>query len=258
MFGAGSATQLLANARPPAVGGMPPVGAVRGVFRDDGERRAGERERQGAGGFGPAVIVSLRGGGDARSPQAEERPGELPPEEQEMVKELEVRDREVRTHEMAHMAAGGQYASGPSYTYRTGPDGRRYAIGGEVQIDTSPEKTPEETIRKMDVVKRAALAPAEPSAQDMRVAQLADQQRNQAQAELNGQRTEEMMERIGGADKADTADAAGRTGSDAASGGNGEAGRFAAATAAYGGAAKLFVDPAVGGGSAGAGFIGLF
>ena len=53
---------------------------------------------------------------------------------------------------------------------------KRYAIGGEVQIDTSKEKTPQETIRKMQIVIRAALAPAEPSSQDLKVAQLARSQ----------------------------------------------------------------------------------
>ena len=79
----------------------------------------------------------------------------------------------------------------PSYTYQVGPDGQRYAIGGEVRIDTSPEKDPEATIRKMEIVKRAALAPAEPSAQDVKVAQMAEQQRMKAQAELRRQKAEE-------------------------------------------------------------------
>src|SRR5712692_3393491 len=48
-------------------------------------------------------------------------------------------DRHVRSHEQAHLAAAGQYArGGPSYQYQTGPDGKQYAIGGEVSIDTSP------------------------------------------------------------------------------------------------------------------------
>jgi len=42
------------------------------------------------------------------------------------------------------------------------------------------EGDPAATIDKMDVVKAAALAPAEPSAQDRRVAALADAQRMQA------------------------------------------------------------------------------
>ena len=111
--------------------------------------------------------------------------------EREMVQELGARDREVRRHEEAHARVGGQYAGQPSYTYQTGPDGKRYAIGGEVPIDVAPvPDDPEATIEKMEVVKRAALAPAEPSSADRRVAALADAQRLQAMADLTAQRIE--------------------------------------------------------------------
>lgn len=80
-------------------------------------------------------------------------------------------DQEVRDHELAHLAAAGGYArSGASYQYQTGPDGRKYAVGGEVQIDTSSGRTPQDTISKMETVRRAALAPASPSGQDQMVA----------------------------------------------------------------------------------------
>src|SRR5690242_9479132 len=50
--------------------------------------------------------------------------------EREQLKKLKSRDTEVHNHENAHQSAGGQFAGSPSYTYQTGPDGRRYAIGG--------------------------------------------------------------------------------------------------------------------------------
>lgn len=118
-------------------------------------------------------------------------PNQLSEEEQKQVQELKRRDAEVRAHEQAHAMVGGAHAGAPSYEYTTGPDGKRYAIGGEVQIDASPEKTPEATIRKMEIVIRAALAPAEPSPQDRQVAQKAQQQRAQAQIELAKQREAE-------------------------------------------------------------------
>ena len=81
-----------------------------------------------------------------------------------IVSELKARDRVVRTHEMAHMAAGaGIVTRGASFTYQTGPDGQRYAVGGEVGINTSPGRTPEETLAKSDRIRAAALAPADPS-----------------------------------------------------------------------------------------------
>lgn len=96
--------------------------------------------------------------------------------EQRQVAELKERDREVRAHEMAHVAAGaGLVTRGATYTYQTGPDGQRYAIGGEVGIDTSPGRTPEETLAKAERIRAAALAPAEPSGQDRQVAAQAAQ-----------------------------------------------------------------------------------
>jgi hypothetical protein len=93
-------------------------------------------------------------------------------EELAQIAELKRRDREVRAHEQAHLAAAGQYAkSGPQYTYQKGPDGKNYAVGGEVQIDASPVRgDPEATLRKAEQVRRAANAPASPSSQDRSVA----------------------------------------------------------------------------------------
>jgi len=121
--------------------------------------------------------------------------------EQRQVDELKEIDAKVRAHEQAHAAAGGPHASAPSYEFTTGPDGKRYATSGEVQIDTSPEKNPEATIRKMDIVIRAALAPADSSAQDKQVARQAQQQRAQAQVELSKQREAERNEASGKTDE---------------------------------------------------------
>jgi hypothetical protein len=91
----------------------------------------------------------------------------------------------VHTHERAHLSAAGGYAkSGASYTYKRGPDGKNYAVGGEVQIDTSSEATPEATMAKMRIVRQAALAPADPSGQDQKVAAQATIQISKAAQEL--------------------------------------------------------------------------
>jgi hypothetical protein len=95
---------------------------------------------------------------------------ELTPEEAEQVRELKARDREVRAHEQAHAAAGGGFAGAPSYEMQTGPDGRRYAVGGEVPIDVSPAATPEATIAKARKIRAAATAPAQPSGADRGIA----------------------------------------------------------------------------------------
>ncbi|MDX1353690.1 MAG: putative metalloprotease CJM1_0395 family protein, partial [Thiomicrorhabdus sp.] len=58
---------------------------------------------------------------------------------QAVINQLKARDAEVRAHEMAHLSTAGGYArGGMSFTYQMGPDGKQYAIGGEVGIDTTP------------------------------------------------------------------------------------------------------------------------
>ena len=85
-------------------------------------------------------------------------------------------DQKVKAHEQAHISAGGGLVrGGASYTYQIGPDGNQYAVGGEVKIDTSADSSNlQSTIQKMEQVKRAALAPADPSSQDRSVASSAD------------------------------------------------------------------------------------
>jgi hypothetical protein len=109
-------------------------------------------------------------------------------EERETLSKLKVIDSKVRQHEQAHVAvAGGLVKSGPNYSYQTGPDGKQYAIGGEVNIDTGTEKTPTATIAKMGRVIAAAMAPADPSNQDHGVAaaarQIISEMKNQASKE---------------------------------------------------------------------------
>ncbi len=120
---------------------------------------------------------------------------DLTPEEQQQISELQARDAEVRTHEAAHLAAAGQFAtSGASYTYQTGPDGKKYAIGGEVSISTSPVKgDPQATLEKAQTIQRAALAPAEPSSQDQKVAAAAAQMAAKARQELTQQKATELQ-----------------------------------------------------------------
>lgn len=113
--------------------------------------------------------------------------------EKQLIMELRARDREVRQHEQQHRAAAGSLVRGSiKYDYQTGPDGRRYAIGGEISIDTAPEGTPEETIKKAQKILQAASAPAEPSPQDRRVAAEARQMLVQAEQALAEQRIAEQ------------------------------------------------------------------
>lgn len=146
-------------------------------------------------GFARAVESTLAAAGAEVPETAEESADGLTEAERQQVEELAARDREVRNHEQAHVLAGRPWAGQPSYTYQTGPDGKAYAIGGEVPIDTAPiPGDPEATIEKMRVVAAAAMAPAEPSGQDRKVAAAANAMALEAQAELMAQRSAEAEE----------------------------------------------------------------
>lgn len=138
--------------------------AVTGIGPDAG---GGEKQEAARGGL---AIRSARTAADKASDFADSLT--LSPEAQSQLRELRQRDAEVRSHEQAHLAAGGPHVTGgASYTYQKGPDGRQYAIGGQVSIDASAVPgDPEATKEKARQVRRAALAPGAPSGQDQQVA----------------------------------------------------------------------------------------
>ncbi|GEM_PF-2236994 len=151
-------------------------------------------------------VISETGRGETGQEQnvaneevSEEGPRELTEEEEQEVRELEQIDRQVREHEQAHVAAGGRHVrGGPTYEYVEGPDGQRYAVAGSVSLDTSEEGDPEETVQKMREVRQAALAPADPSPADHRIAQQANQTKMQARMEKQQEEQEEEAEGAGG------------------------------------------------------------
>lgn len=91
-------------------------------------------------------------------------------EQEAVIRELQSTEREVIAHEAAHQAAAGRFGGPVSYTRTTGPDGKSYITGGQVPIHFVPGVTPEETLRNMEQIRKAALAPSDPSGQDIRVA----------------------------------------------------------------------------------------
>lgn len=107
----------------------------------------------------------------------------------QIIQKLRQIENRVIAHENAHKAVAGKYAGAVSYTYTKGPDGKMYVTGGEVPLDTSEESTPEETIAKMEIIQAAALAPSDPSPQDVRVAQIAALKKIKAQIELSQRET---------------------------------------------------------------------
>ena len=117
-------------------------------------------------------------------------------EDKRLIRELQKRDQEVRAHEQAHKLAASDLVKGAAtYTYQIGPDGKRYAIGGEIHIDTSPGNTPEESLEKARKIKSAASAPAEPSSRDHSVAADAAKLEANARKELQENRRENGQSR---------------------------------------------------------------
>ncbi len=99
------------------------------------------------------------------------------------------RDTQVRSHEQAHAAVGGIHAGQPAFEFEKGPDGKRYAVEGEVQIDVSVVNgDPLATMAKMKQVYAAAMAPVDPSMADIRVAAEAMRKYNQAREDAGIQR----------------------------------------------------------------------
>ena len=87
------------------------------------------------------------------------------------VRELSKRDQAVRTHERAHASVAGAHGGSPQFQYQRGPDGVIYAVAGSVSVDLSPvADNPQATLAKAQTIRRAALAPADPSVADRAVA----------------------------------------------------------------------------------------
>jgi len=127
---------------------------------------------------------------DSDADQAKEQAAVLA--EQKVITQLKNRDQEVRQHELAHASTGGSVTGAPSYSFEVGPDGKKYAVGGEVSVDlSSVSGDPHATITKMQKVHAAALAPAHPSTQDTRVAASASRAILQAQSEILAQQNDE-------------------------------------------------------------------
>lgn len=110
---------------------------------------------------------------------------ELTQKEQQELTQLKTTDAEVKRHENAHKAmAAGLQTSGPNYEYEVGPDGKKYAVAGDVNISYQKSSDPKVNLKNAQKLKAAALAPADPSAQDRSVARKADAEIAKAQQEI--------------------------------------------------------------------------
>ncbi|EAI4985350.1 hypothetical protein BIV40_08225, partial [Campylobacter coli] len=120
---------------------------------------------------------------------------ELTIQQAQQVRELQSIDRNVKAHEAAHQAAGGGLAGAASFSYTRGPDNQMYATAGEVPIRMQKGRTPEETIANARQVVAAAMAPADPSPQDYKVAANALKMEFEARAEATKLKAQEAQEK---------------------------------------------------------------
>lgn len=174
------------------------------VSNVDSHDESKENKEQANGGKQDSASLSIKAFSAKLSASTESagptKPEDLDLKQQQAVRELQQRDQEVRTHEQAHISAGGPHVSGgASYTYQKGPDGREYAIGGSVSIDTSEVPgDPEASQKKAQTVRRAAMAPSNPSAQDQKVASEAAALEAKATQEIAQKRREENSDEAEG------------------------------------------------------------
>jgi hypothetical protein len=112
--------------------------------------------------------------------------GDMTLEQANELKRIQGKADKVVSHEGAHAMVGGTLMlGGPAFQYELGPDGEVYEASGQSRIDMSPlAGNPQATIFKMQHVKRAAMAPLNPSGADRVVASQADQIENQARNQL--------------------------------------------------------------------------
>ncbi len=120
---------------------------------------------------------------------------ELTLQQVQQLRELQSIDRNVKAHEAAHQAAGGGLAGAASFSYTRGPDNQMYAVAGEVPIRMQEGRTPEETIANARQVAAAAMAPADPSPQDYKVAANAAKMEFDARAEATKLKAQEAKEK---------------------------------------------------------------
>lgn len=84
---------------------------------------------------------------------------------------LKKQDDTIKKHEQVHYSVARQYSELPIFQYQKGSDGNRYVVKGEVNFKMiSSDDSPDAAIKKMQQIYLAALAPADPSTDDLTLA----------------------------------------------------------------------------------------
>ena len=92
---------------------------------------------------------------------------------QRVLQKFKKQDAEIKSHEQIH-ASIGQTTTPISYNYQQGPDGKMYAVGGSVRLDTSMPSDPKAAAFKLDMLQRAASGPSDVSGADVAISSQAN------------------------------------------------------------------------------------
>lgn len=82
-------------------------------------------------------------------------------------------DSQTKAHEQQH-ASLADTKGAISYNYQMGPDGKLYATGGHVRLDTSLPQDKDAALAKLDRLSKSAGAPSELSSADASIARAAN------------------------------------------------------------------------------------
>ena len=191
---AGLAKPQNPNAAPPQAGGAGQGG--------DGSAISGEAKKKEPSGERKDLLEGLKSnfGGNDRIQTKQSKLEELSTDQLKSVKKKREFDKALTKHEEDHHTVAADLArSGPLYEMETGEDGQEYRKSGKVMIDTGITESDEKTVKKMQQVRAAALAPdgnqlAPLSDADKRIAAEATEKEQAAQARMNGTSTEKPKE----------------------------------------------------------------
>ncbi|MBI9012899.1 MAG: hypothetical protein JEZ08_11760 [Clostridiales bacterium] len=86
------------------------------------------------------------------------------------IAQLAMQEKAIISHEKMHLMVGGNLASGPSYIYTTGPDGKRYIAGGQVNMKMPSGGSLDSLLSGLKRIKNAATAVGNPSGTDLNTA----------------------------------------------------------------------------------------
>ncbi len=146
-----------------------------GAARRTQDKRRSAKEDEGT------APLSLPGSGES-----------IPEELDPRIRRFREIEKEVLAHEAAHAASAGGMGWPVVYRYATGPDGRRYIVGGHVTIGVPKGRTPEEQLRILSRVIGAALANPDPSPGDKAAARWAARAELEALRELQAARSDSL------------------------------------------------------------------